>query len=301
VSKYPKHTGPGSVSLRALVRDLIDYAGLFPPASLSMKQAVGNYQAYLNGSFWWATGVFVLPASRYSEFAQEFIASDAKNWCLSLLVGPDFTNDLQVVAALKTALNGKVIPAYFETKVSSPIEVDRVAAALGSNLLTYYEIPLMNDLAPILRAIKSVHGRAKIRTGGVTSEVFPCSEDVARFIHACHENEVAFKATAGLHHPVRCVKPLTYEPGAPLGTMHGFLNVFLAATACRNGASVKTMTHLLEDRDASHFQFPDDAAYWQDHKFSVDEIENTRDNFAISFGSCSFEEPLADLRELKLL
>ena len=53
--------------------------------------------------------------------------------------------------------------------------------------------------------------------------------DVVRFIRRCIEADVRFKATAGLHHPLRAEFPLTYDAGAPVGAMFGYLNVFLAA------------------------------------------------------------------------
>src|SRR5438477_108730 len=69
--------------------------------------------------------------------------------------------------------------------------------------------------------------RAKIRTGGVTPEAFPKSAEIVRFVRTCLAANVPFKATAGLHHPIRCFHPLTYDADSPQGTMHGFLNLFL--------------------------------------------------------------------------
>jgi hypothetical protein len=134
--------------------------------------------------------------------------------------------------------------------------------------------------------------RAKIRTGGVTADAFPDSSTVARFIQRCAERGVPFKATAGLHHPLRCVKPLTYEPDAPTGTMHGFVNVFMAAALPQHAATILTET------DARAFEFGDDAASWRGHSIGTDDLARIRSEFAISFGSCSFDEPVADLKEL---
>ncbi|HEX7807360.1 MAG TPA: hypothetical protein VF608_01500, partial [Thermoanaerobaculia bacterium] len=106
---------------------------------------------------------------------------------------------------------------------------------------------------------------------------------------------VAFKATAGLHHPLRCVRPLTYEPNAPTGLMHGFVNVFLAA------AMIEDAEAILEERDASAFAFDDDGASWRDRRVSTEALEKLRSHCAISFGSCSFEEPIDDLRALHWL
>ena len=81
----------------------------------------------------------------------------------------------------------------------------------------------------LIAAMAGTGAHAKIRTGGVTPEAFPQATSVARFIHACAMADVGFKATAGLHHPVRGEFNLTYEPACPRGVMYGFLNVFMAA------------------------------------------------------------------------
>jgi hypothetical protein len=143
--------------------------------------------------------------------------------------------------------------------------------------------------------------RAKIRTGGVTTEAFPEITAVARFLRACAGAHVAFKATAGLHHPVRCVKPFTYKPDSPQGTMHGFLNVFLAAAMVRRGYANMLVEQALAEEDPKAFQFSDDGVQWRDAHFSSIELTGMRRNFAIAFGSCSFEEPISDLQALGLL
>ena len=85
------------------------------------------------------------------------------------------------------------------------------------------------------------------------------------------------------------MKPLTYESNAPTGTMHGFVNVFMAAAIPDRAEEV------LLDRE---FSFDDDGVTWRDVHVTTEEIARMRRTFAISFGSCSFEEPIADLKEL---
>ncbi len=56
-------------SLRARLRDSIDYAGTFPPASLSLEQAAQNYSAYRRQRESWMLGRMVCPASQLAEIA----------------------------------------------------------------------------------------------------------------------------------------------------------------------------------------------------------------------------------------
>ena len=184
----------------------------------------------------------------------------------------------------------KEVPPEFPLSV---LGVDEVKATSEEEIAefppgVYVEIA---DIA-LLDAIKRHGQRAKIRTGGITPDAFPAIENIAEFLRACKAKGVAFKATAGLHHPLRCVRPLTYEPNAPLGTMHGFLNVFIAATLLDHADAI------LAENDPSAFAFNDDGASWRGHRVSTVEIVATRRDFATSFGSCSFEEPIQDLKAL---
>jgi hypothetical protein len=231
-------------SLRVLLEHLIDYAGLFPPAALSMQDAVRNYARYRDGEYAWALGRFVVPKERMREVPEEFPLS---------VLGIDEVKDLE------------------DAKPGAFVELT--------------DTSLLPELA-------KRNLRAKIRTGGITADAFPAPERVAAFIRACKEAGVAFKATAGLHHPLRCVKPLTYEPNAAVGKMHGFVNVFIAAALTGHAEEI------LREEDPSAFAFSDEQVVWREHAVSTEELAKTREEFALSFGSCSFEEPIADLKEL---
>ena len=250
-------------SLHILMDALIDYAGLFPPASLSMEQAVANYERYRRERHATYLGRFVVPVERLGEVPRNFPVSVLAKW--------DTMPAVDVV----------------EIKATSSGDIDRIAAARGDRTV-YVEV---NDLA-LLDDIAGHGLRAKIRTGGVTPDAFPSVETVAAFIRGCHDRGIPFKATAGLHHPMRCVKPLTYEADAPTGTMHGFLNVFIAA------AIPEYATQILEEDNLRAFSFDDGGLWWHDLRVTSEELARIRSDFAISFGSCSFEEPIRDLQEL---
>lgn len=272
-------------SLRVLLDGLIDYAGLFPPAALPMDDAIRNYARYFESDEAWALGRFVVPLDQVGLVPEVFPIS---------ILGDPGSEAARAeveragrVRRLEADGHGgapgeRALPV-FEVKATSAGEVERIAAS-ADGLTVYVEITDLSLLEPIAR-----HGlRAKIRTGGVTADAFPAVERVAEFIRACRSASVPFKATAGLHHPMRCVKPLTYEQNAPAGTMHGFLNVFLAALFADDEEEV------LRETSASAFVFADEGVAWRGRRASLDEIRAMR-AFANSFGSCSFEEPVGEL------
>ena len=78
----------------------------------------------------------------------------------------------------------------------------------------YFELPLRDDVSFRILQIGELGLRAKVRCGG---SVLPSVPALAEFVQACRRLEVPFKATAGLHHPVRS------------GDDHGFLNLLAAA------------------------------------------------------------------------
>lgn len=249
-------------SLRTLLAHLIDYAGLFPPAALTMQDAVRNYARYREGQHAWALGRFVVPEARVAEVPSEF-----------------------PLTVLWDGVSPHDRAESLETKASSEADLERIAQNAAGKPV-YVEIAGLALLDGLAR-----HGlRAKIRTGGVTEDAFPSVTDVAAFLRACRKRNVPFKATAGLHHPLRCVKPLTYEPNAPIGTMHGFLNVFLAAALLDHAEAI------LAESDPSAFLFDDDGVSWRDLRVKTEALAAMRSTFATSFGSCSFEEPITELR-----
>ena len=250
-------------SLHILLDGLIDYAGLFPPASLPMEEAVDNYDRYRRSEHAWALGRFVVPAEKLGEVPRTF--------SVSVLATPEAMPPVDVV----------------EIKAEDADAIRRIAANRGGRT-AYVEVAdetLLDEIAE--------HGlRAKIRTGGVVADAIPSTDRVASFIRGCRDRNVPFKATAGLHHPIRCVRPLTYEPDSPVAAMHGFLNVFLAA------ALPRFATQILAEDNARAFAFDEGGVWWHDLRVTSEELARLRAEFAISFGSCSFEEPIADLKEL---
>jgi hypothetical protein len=136
----------------------------------------------------------------------------------------------------------------------------------------------------------------KLRCGGAEPRAFPTSEQVAAVIGLCRDEGVPFKATAGLHHPIRRLDP---SAGA---MSHGFLNVFGAAIlahAC--GLGENELRQMIEDEDPTHFVFAGDRFIWHDYSATTEEIARIRAAAVMSFGSCSFDEPRDDLRQLGLL
>ena len=269
-------------SLRALLSQVIDYAGMFPPASLELKAAVQNYASYRAGEHAWMLGRFVVPAA----------GLDQVDAALPVTVLVD-------AADLKPASRPGI--ESIELKASTPAQVRTVAAGLPAGSQAYFEIPLAQDPRKIIEAIAEAGARAKVRTGGLTVDAFPGSRDLGRFIEACVDQGVAFKATAGLHYPIRGEHRITSTRGSASAVMHGFLNVFLAAAFARAGMAPGEVVRLLEDQSTTAFTFADDSVTWRGESLDTEQITDARENLAISFGCCSFTEPIAALTALHIL
>ena len=133
----------------------------------------------------------------------------------------------------------------------------------------FCEVPLDDGWRDTLAAVAAAGAHAKLRCGPAV----PTVEQVAAFIVAARDAGVAWKATAGLHHPVRSERE------------HGFLNLLLAAAQAEDGADEAALRAVLAERDPAELR---DAA------------ERPRERF-VSIGSCSFSEPVADLQALGIL
>jgi hypothetical protein len=239
-----------------------------------MREALENYARYRESPESWMLGRFVVPLA-----SADLVA--AKNWPVTAVAGADFGANLAGIDSL-------------EIKVADLAQIDETMRRAPRGLTVYFEVSGVS----LIPAIRAAGARAKIRMGGVTPEAFPDPARIARFLEACASTGTPFKATAGLHHPLRCYRPLTYEAGGPSSWMYGFLNVFLAAVLVRRGVEIEP---LLTEESPEAFAFADDAITWSGHIAMTEEIASARRDFAISFGSCSFEEPVADLKSLNFI
>jgi hypothetical protein len=286
----------------------VDYAGLFPPASEDMRSALENYGSYLGSPDRPALGRFIVPLARLRELetvAKDLLPSGPRSdpWRLSVLVAEDARAAAEDMLEfnrhhLARSRDGHAVIDVAELKATTVGEIEHQRGALPRFFTTYFEIPHKGDLSELLKGIARVGARAKIRTGGVSPEAFPTSTEIIDFIVACRREGVAFKATAGLHHPLRGEYKLTYEADAPTGMMYGFLNVFIAAALVHAGVTEDTALAALEEREPTAFTFTGDAIIWRGKRIDASDIAASRNDFAISFGSCSFREPVDELDAL---
>ncbi|MBX3402239.1 MAG: hypothetical protein KF699_02390 [Phycisphaeraceae bacterium] len=323
-------------AIHVLMSGLIDYAGLFPPAKLAMAPAVQNYARYLASPEAWMLGRFVLPVSRLEEFrnaalpmlprsADPSTRGGGEPWPISAIIDGDIDENLDSIFAFnhehERPENGLAVIDAIELKpppTAAPGATGPTGAAwiddalelIPEELYPFFEIPIMPsgpgaappDFRGMIAALAGADAGAKVRTGGITPGSIPPLAAVAEFIVACCYAEVPFKATAGLHHACRGRYPLTYEPGSEAAIMHGFLNVFLgAAFAQSRRLDADRLREALEESDSAAFGFGRDVVTWRALGLDCVQLAHTRETFALSYGSCSFEEPVQELRALGLI
>ncbi|CAN5474580.1 hypothetical protein BH20VER3_BH20VER3_22270 [soil metagenome] len=296
-----------AASLRALLEHAIDYAGLFPPASLALEPALQNQAGYVRSADRWMLGAFILPVAKFSEAGPLLSRFDREHPLYVSALGSktakagEFRSALEKAAEaikeLVAAHKGAIAVKQFEM----PLPARRIDDSLGKARAILGDLPLRvfweapADAAP--EAIKALAGSGagfKLRTGGVTAEAFPTGGQIARALVAAVRHRVPIKFTAGLHHPVR----LFHESVA--SKMHGFLNVLGAGVlAAEHRWSEKQTREMLADESADSFIFEEEAFRWGDWKISTAQIAARR-QLITSLGSCSFDEPRDDLRALGL-
>jgi len=258
-----------------LLESLIDYAGLFPPAALPMPKAIENYSRYRQSPEAWMLAKFIVPVARLDELEQ---CAAGAQFPMSVLASADLAADLERISRSRTPID------TIELKASNAAHIESAMRLIPANITAYFEV---SDLS-LIPSVAAIGARAKIRTGGITPEAFPDAAFVAQFLAACAKADVAFKATAGLHHALRCFRPLTYSADGPSGWMFGFLNIILAAELARDGRPATELDTVLLAETIGKLGL------------SGEKLGENR-GFLISLGSCSFEEPVADLRALNLL
>ena len=292
-------------SFKILLAAIVDYAGLFPPAKLSLREAIANYAQYHQTPYNWLLGRFVVPVSRLAEL--EKLLGDislentiASPWKISAILSVNWELELEQIQNINS--QNKIAIASIEFKPLPPKEIKRAIHHLPTKIESFFEIPLDDNLAKYLAVLQGTKASAKIRTGGLTAQAFPNVDRLCRFIFASAKTKVPFKATAGLHHLLPGKYPVSYEPNSFSTTMQGFLNLsILTILVYWQKLTQSEALTVLQESSINSFKFQEDHIAWKDRYLNLCELQKARQYFFRSFGSCSFQEPLNELMELKLL
>jgi hypothetical protein len=188
------------------------------------------------------------------------------------------TYERAISAVLDGPLAGDARIEAVETKPGfDPSGRDGIPDAVAE---VYVETPLGQGLDARLDLLRAHGLRVKVRCGGAA---VPTEAELARFVRACRERGLVFKATAGLHHAVRSERD------------HGFLNLLAAAVFGGDEEAV------LAERDADAFALDEWSFAWRDRRASSAELAATRRDLLHSIGSCSFFEPVDELAALGMV
>ena len=299
-------------STRALMHGIVDYAGLFPPAALDMPKTVANYARHRAGDDRWALGRLVVPVKRLGEFercAEGLMPTGERDdsedpWPLTVLseaAGDEsFEAELNAIERFNKRHAepgaGRAIIEGIEIKAKGANTIEGALELMPEELFPWFELPANQDVRGMVAALSEMESGAKIRTGGTVPEAHPSPLEVAKFLSACKAAGVPFKATAGLHHPFR-------HHAAGVGCdQFGFVNVFVGAALLWHGTvEQEELEMILCDSHGKNFEFTPTNVGWKGRTLKLGEIREARERFATSFGSCSFDEPLGDLRSIHLL
>jgi hypothetical protein len=262
---------------------LCDDAALFPPGNAALGDAVQAHAAFADAPYADMVGPFVVSANSLHSLADHTRACRELVQIAVTASVPAIQRTLADVdgmtgvrlAALEIALGqemaaGQVVPTIRN-------------ALAGREVTVYVEVPREGRRKAVVRELAAGGLRAKLRTGGITADLYPDERELAGSLVALASAGVPFKATAGLHHAVRNTDPQTrFE-------QHGFLNLLVAAQAASEGAPVDTVAHILAERDPAIVVA------------QVAELDAEVRTAFRSFGTCSVNEPLDELIELGLL
>jgi hypothetical protein len=277
-------------AIQIALQGLIDYAGLYPPAALDMSAAVRDYLDYRTGAHAAMLGRFIVDIARVAELRAAG-GSSTSQIPLSL-IAPDTLE----TARLNELRDLKI--ESLEIKSSAPAGIDGLSSRVPSSLECYFELPLASVPVTAIEALARAGACAKLRMGGVVANNFPTAQSVIEILSALSRARVPFKATAGLHHPIRSCHRLTYAADSPTSTMHGFINLLCAAAVIHFGGDAAHAEAVLQEENPHAFRMAPESIGWRTLEWSADQLREVRTRSFLSFGSCSFTEPIQDLEAL---
>jgi hypothetical protein len=288
---------------------LIDYAGLFPPASLPMANAIAEYGRIRAEDRQWIVGRFLCRTSKLTDLAAAGVTAfrpGERPWEIGVI----FDGTPGESAAESRAFHSEMDPVMTitgaEARLAEPTleAVDGLLDAMLSvspDVVPFIEVdptyPITEQVSLIANGLSGRRrvGGAKIRCGGITADLFPTTTEVAEFITACTDERLPFKATAGLHEPIR-------HADKKLGIdRHGFLNILMASALAEAGSDSETIKAVVTDMDVENFSVSAMFAKWRDNEIPGSALRRIRRTGFVSYGSCDFDEPIEALDDLGFL
>jgi hypothetical protein len=251
---------------------LLDDASQFPPGNLPLEPAWEAHRRWRHSDRAPLVGRFLVPSARAGALTQLILRDGSEGIELGIVVGGDGFDGLGSLAA-------------YTTSVELRGSVDD--AARWCNQFPDATVFLEGVPPAAVSVLRERNGRvgAKLRCGGLKAAAFPSVETVAVFVESCVRLDVPFKATAGLHQPLRHWDP-------EIGVLHhGFLNIWAATALAARGTGGSDVREVLE------IDHPDS---WRKLALSRAEIDQARRWFT-AFGTCSIDEPLDGLASIGLL
>lgn len=310
-------------SLRVFLSELIDYAGLFPPAKLPLDEAIRNYASYRSCDDSWMMSRFIIPVAKLRDLESYGLELFSQNppFVFSVLSrGGDhpelflknLKEDLQEIQNFHNRHQGRTCVDRLEIRLPQPFievstkddivsffqDVERVITqSTKEEMIPFFEMTFADNWQgtcnKVIRALVGQKGGFKLRCGGVEAHMFPSPEMVSQVIYSCAQSKVPLKCTAGLHHPVR------HHNDSVKTKMYGFFNIFVAGImACQHQLSFEEIEKVVVDENPENFVFQDAMISWMDYEVDLDQAKQARKHFITSFGSCSFDEPREDLQTL---
>lgn len=324
-------------SFRAFMSGIIDYAGLFPPADLSLDPAIRNFAAYRKSDEAWMLSRFIIPAAKLKDLEAygEELFEEGEPFRFSVLGSAtetltDFEEEIERVfeycSEFKNGHGRRVVTDLLEIKLpkesvlSGDADLTRnvltmtheaASEAAGSPQMVFfegfYEESWKKDIETVLGALSGYH--EEYGDDSDTMSVgykLRCGGTEAHMFPGVEKVAYSINACREYNLALKCTAGLHhpvrhYDDGVQT-KMHGFFNVFGGALlAYAHDLNNEELAEIISEEDPDHFSFTDESFSWKDLSVSTGDIRELREVAVTSFGSCSFEEPIEDLQKLTLL
>lgn len=273
---------------------LCDDAAIFPPGNAPLAEAVPAHMAHTRSSYAALVGPLVVSAAALAELASLVEPYDGGVLPLAVTCSaPAAISGVVASAAAMLAVRLQALEVALPAQMAADNAVPAVDAALDEAFAgqprpeVFVEVPRDGRRAALIEALAASPYCAKFRTGGVTAELYPDCAELAAAVRSCVDADLAFKATAGLHHAIR------HTDGVTGFDEHGFANLLLATDGALQGADAAEVAGVLAERDGVSV-----AARLQE--LAPERVRAARAVFR-SYGTCSIVDPRDDLAALGLI